>query len=187
MSQNPNHQVQAAMNNNGLDLAAQQALTQAWLERQRRIKLVNRITARMGGERGEQYLQYDMNGNVRPYRYGFPTRPSDPRIHGPSVRYAPRYFDSTHLDEAQAKYGGQKHPKGYNIRLKRILGAGGYGFAAHIVHKDPRTGFNTDCVIKIEKSRHHSKSALKREERALWVSTPPLWIMQSFEYLSNVL
>ncbi|KXH27142.1 hypothetical protein CNYM01_10354 [Colletotrichum nymphaeae SA-01] len=169
MSQNPIHQVQAAMNNNGPDLAAQQALTQAWVERQRRIKLVNRITARMGAERGEQYLQYDMNGNVRPYRYGFPTLPpSDPRIHGPSVRYAPRYFDSTHLDEAQAKYGGQKHPKGYNIRLKRILGAGGYGFAAHIVHKDPKTGFNTDCVIKIEKSRHHSKSALKREEKALW-------------------
>ncbi|KAK1470589.1 hypothetical protein CCUS01_06354 [Colletotrichum cuscutae] len=169
MSQNPTHQVQVAMNNNGPDLAAQQALNQAWVEKQRRIKLVNRITARMGAERGEQYLQYDMNGNVRPYRYGFPTPPpSDPRIHGPSVRYASRYFDSTHLDEAQAKYGGQKHPKGYNIRLKRILGAGGYGFAAHIVHKDPKTGFNTDCVIKIEKSRHHNKSALKREEKALW-------------------
>ncbi|KAK0376470.1 hypothetical protein CLIM01_06159 [Colletotrichum limetticola] len=169
MSQNPTHQVQVAMNNNGPDLAAQQALSQAWVEKQRRIKLVNRITARMGAERGEQYLQYDMNGNVRPYRYGFPTPPpSDPRIHGPSVRYASRYFDSTHLDEAQAKYGGQKHPKGYNIRLKRILGAGGYGFAAHIVHKDPKTGFNTDCVIKIEKSRHHNKSALKREEKALW-------------------
>ncbi|KAK1731933.1 kinase-like domain-containing protein [Colletotrichum acutatum] len=159
------------MNNNGphLPQAAQQALSQAWVEKQRRIKLVNRITARMGAERGEQYLQYDINGNVRPYRFGFPTLPpSDPRIHGPSVKYASRYFDSTHLDEAQAKYGGQKHPKGYNIRLKRILGAGGYGFAAHITHKNPKTGFNTDCVIKIEKSRHHGNSALAREEKALW-------------------
>ncbi|KAJ0303492.1 hypothetical protein COL5a_008770 [Colletotrichum fioriniae] len=171
MSQNPIHQAQVVMSNNGPQLpqAAQLALAEARIAKLKRIKLVNKITARMGGEMGEQFIQYDMNGNVHPYRFGVPASfPPDPRIQGPSVKYASRYFDSTHLDEAQAKYGGQKHPKGYNIRLKRILGAGGYGFAAHITHKNPQNGFNTDCVIKIEKSRHHGNSALAREEKALW-------------------
>ncbi|KAK1690217.1 kinase-like domain-containing protein [Colletotrichum godetiae] len=123
----------------------------------------------MGHERAQTYVQYDQKGDCYPWRYGISSQPpADPRIQEPTIKYAPRYFDSRHLDEAQAKYGGQMNPKGYNIRLKSILGAGGYGIAAHISHKSPANGFNTDCVIKVEKSRHHANSALAREERALW-------------------
>ncbi|OHE93731.1 hypothetical protein CORC01_10958 [Colletotrichum orchidophilum] len=133
-------------------------------KKNRRRKLVNAITAKMANVRGEQFPQYDEDGLVLPHPFGRAAQ----HVQGPTHKFASRYFDSSAVDDAQAKYGGQKNPKGYNIRLQKVLGAGGYGIAAYISHTNPVNKFKTDCVIKVEKYRHNDRATLAREEKALW-------------------